>query len=224
MTQKGTIPWNKGLTKETSESVRKYTDAKIDKKRPDMISNQFAKDMKPNKTSFRKGNKSWNIGKKYSKEFVIEHGIGLNPNSRNRYKGDGVDTNQKKRRATILEKYGHFPVAKKKDSSIEMSMQKELKERSIQFVKHKFIDNIKHSYSCDIFIMPNIVIECDGDYWHKYPKGLDIDKNRNKELQEKGYLILRYWEREIKGNVQGVVDEIENVLMMTNNKKVYEVI
>jgi len=88
----------------------------------------------------------------------------------------------------------------------------------------KFIDNIKHSYSCDIFIMPNIVIECDGDYWHKYPKGLDIDKNRNKELQEKGYLILRYWEREIKGNVQGVVDEIENVLMMTNNKKVYEVI
>ena len=38
-----------------------------------------------------------------------------------------------------------------------------------------------------------------------------------------GYLILRYWEREIKGNVQGVIDEIEEVLMMTDNIKVYGV-
>ena len=44
----------------------------------------------------------------------------------------------------------------------------------------------------------NLVIECDGDYWHKYPVGTDIDHLRTKELIKKGFNVLRLWEREIK--------------------------
>ena len=40
--------------------------------------------------------------------------------------------------------------------------------------------------------------ECDGDYWHKYPIGKNIDKFRNKELIEKGFKVLRLWEHEIR--------------------------
>ena len=58
---------------------------------------------------------------------------------------------------------------------------------------------IKHGYQCDILIPSmNLVIECDGDYWHKYPVGNDIDHIRTKELIEKGFKVLRLWEFEIK--------------------------
>ncbi|GAG67123.1 unnamed protein product [marine sediment metagenome] len=40
----------------------------------------------------------------------------------------------------------------------------------------------------------NLVIECDGDYWHKYPVGRDIDHIRTKELIQKGFKVLRLWE------------------------------
>jgi len=44
----------------------------------------------------------------------------------------------------------------------------------------------------------NLVIECDGDYWHKYPIGKEIDHIRTKELIEKGFKVLRLWEHEIR--------------------------
>ena len=57
---------------------------------------------------------------------------------------------------------------------------------------------IEHGYQCDILIPSmNLVIECDGNYWHKYPIGLEKDHIRTKELLEKGFKILRLWESEI---------------------------
>ena len=44
----------------------------------------------------------------------------------------------------------------------------------------------------------NMVIECDGNYWHSYPTGTEIDNIRTKELIEKGFKVLRLWEFEIK--------------------------
>jgi very-short-patch-repair endonuclease len=58
--------------------------------------------------------------------------------------------------------------------------------------------DIEHGYQCDILIPSmNLVIECDGVYWHKYPIGNDIDHIRTKELLEKGFRVLRLWEHEI---------------------------
>jgi very-short-patch-repair endonuclease len=55
----------------------------------------------------------------------------------------------------------------------------------------------------------NLIIECDGNYWHKYPIGRDIDKIRTKELIEKGFNVLRLWESEIKGI--GIGDFIKRI-------------
>jgi very-short-patch-repair endonuclease len=85
-----------------------------------------------------------------------------------------------------------------KDSSIEVKIQNYLKELKIEFYTHKFI-NIQHGYQCDILIPNmNMVIECDGNYWHKYPIGTEKDHLRTQELKEKGFAVLRLWEHEIK--------------------------
>ena len=89
-------------------------------------------------------------------------------------------------------------VIPKKDTSIEVKIQNFLKKLGIEFFTHQYI-KIEHGYQCDILIPAmNLVIECDGDYWHKYPIGNDIDHIRTKELIQKGFKVLRLWEFEIK--------------------------
>jgi very-short-patch-repair endonuclease len=86
-----------------------------------------------------------------------------------------------------------------KDTTIEIKIQSFLKQSNIDFFTHQFITEIKHGYQCDILIPSlNMVIECDGDYWHKYPTGTENDKIRTKELLEKGFKVLRLWEHEIR--------------------------
>ena len=85
-----------------------------------------------------------------------------------------------------------------KDTSIEVKVQNFLKQLGIEFFTHQYIKEIEHGYQCDILIPSmNMVIECDGTYWHKYPIGNDIDHIRTKELIEKGFKVLRLWEFEI---------------------------
>lgn len=86
-----------------------------------------------------------------------------------------------------------------KDTKIEIKIQDLLKQLCYDFFTHQHMKEIEHSYQCDILIPAlNLVIECDGDYWHKYPVGREIDHIRTKELIEKGFKVLRLWEREIK--------------------------
>ncbi len=86
----------------------------------------------------------------------------------------------------------------KQDTSIEIKIQNFLKKLGIEFFTHQHM-KIEHKYLCDILIpCMNLVIECDGDYWHKYPVGLDRDHIRTKELVEKGFKVLRLWEFEIR--------------------------
>ena len=87
----------------------------------------------------------------------------------------------------------------KKDTTIEIKTQNFLKQMGIEFYTHFWIGRIEHSYQCDILIPSmNLVIECEGDYWHKYPIGNDIDKIRTSELIQKGFKVLRLWEHEIR--------------------------
>ena len=154
--------------------------------------------VKPNSGSFKKGHKSW-LGKIRSEDDKkkMSKGHKLNPTRYWLGKKLYEETKQKmrkKRAKQILPKY---------DTKIEVKIQNFLKTLGIDFFTHQYI-NIKHGYQCDILIpFLNMVIECDGVYWHKYPVGKEIDHIRTKELIEKGFKVLRLWEFEINGmNIQ----------------------
>lgn len=132
--------WNKGLTQETDERIKRYTDIRR--------------------------------GIKYPKDKFPNHGF----------------------RA-----YREKQILPLKDTSIEIKIQNFLKELGISFFTHQYIKEIEHGYQCDILVPSmNLVIECDGDYWHKYPVGRDIDKIRTEELIKNGFKVLRLWERDIR--------------------------
>jgi very-short-patch-repair endonuclease len=100
-----------------------------------------------------------------------------------------------------------FPM---RDSTPEVKIQNFLRQLNLDFVAHKYMREIKHSYQCDILIPSfDLVIEVDGNYWHKYPYGTELDHIRTKELQEKGFKVLRLWESEIKKmNLNDFTDKI----------------
>lgn len=101
--------------------------------------------------------------------------------------------------SNLLKETRKNQIIPKYDTSIEVKIQNFLKQLNIDFFTHQYIKEIEHGYQCDILIPSmNLVIECDGNYWHKYPVGKDLDHIRTKELIEKGFKVLRLWEFEIK--------------------------
>ena len=97
----------------------------------------------------------------------------------------------------------------KKDTLIEVKIQNYLKKLGVDFFTHQYM-HIKHGYQCDIFVPSmDLVIECDGDYWHKYPVGTEIDNIRTGELIKKGFKVLRLWEHGIKAMN---VDDFQEIL------------
>lgn len=171
----GRIPWNKGIprTEKEKESIKKGQKKLVKywlgKRRP-----KFSKKWLNNMSKAHKGRKAWNKGLKG----VFKH------------KPETIEIMKRNRSKQVI------PM---QDTKIEVKIQNFLKELKIEFFTHHYIKEIEHSYQCDILIPSmNLVIECDGNYWHKYPIGTEIDHIRTKELLEKGFKVLRLWEIEIK--------------------------
>ena len=93
-----------------------------------------------------------------------------------------------------------------KNSSIEIKMQKELDKRNIVYEKHKPLIG---KFAVDLFIQPNIVIECDGSYWHNRQDMKEKDAMRNIELKEKGYKVYRFWDHEINESPEKCINKIK---------------
>lgn len=70
----------------------------------------------------------------------------------------------------------------------------------------------------DIFIQPNICIFADGCYWHSCPRCELSDHNTvrdtyvNEQLTKHGYVVIRFYEHEIKNNVDLCVETIKKYL------------
>ncbi|MGE3225979.1 MAG: endonuclease domain-containing protein, partial [Parvibaculaceae bacterium] len=54
-----------------------------------------------------------------------------------------------------------------------------------------------------------LVIELDGGQ-HNMPDGLARDRGRTKILETRGFRVLRFWNADIFGNLEGAVDEIRH--------------
>lgn len=117
---------------------------------------------------------------------------------------------------------------KNKGSEIETLLQKELWSRGLRYRK-----NVKGiTGKPDIaFIGKKIAVFCDSEFWHGYdwenrkkdfksntgfwiPKierNIQRDIEVTNELETKGWIVIRFWGKEIKKNVSGCADKIERI-------------
>ena len=78
----------------------------------------------------------------------------------------------------------------------------------VQFYRQKVIDNYIVDFYCP---KANLVIELDGGQ-HYSEEGRYKDKQRDNYLQSQGLDVIRYSDRDIFGNLEGVVNHIQNYL------------
>lgn len=127
--------------------------------------------------------------------------------------------------------------SRKVDTKPELILRDALLNRGIQCLKALSTLPGKPDLA---FINQRLVVFCDGDFWHgkdwekrekKLSKGhnalywiskikcnVERDRKNNAELIAQGWKVLRFWESEIKNNLEKVVmviiqalDELENI-------------
>ena len=124
---------------------------------------------------------------------------------------------------------------KNKDSEIEILLRKALWKRGIRYRK-----NVGSVYGCpDIaFKGKKIAVFCDSEFWHGYdwnnrkkdfksncdfwiPK-IERNMNRDIEVNNKltacGWMVLRFWGKEIKKNPDLCADRIQRALEERDDK------
>lgn len=105
--------------------------------------------------------------------------------------------------------------AQRKISSIETKLAEALKENFIKFEQQwKYKLGI-----ADFIIKPYIIIFVDGDYWHNYPYGDLKDKIQTQYLQQQGFIVLRFWERDILSNLDNIIRIIKSFYKFKTNKR-----
>lgn len=101
---------------------------------------------------------------------------------------------------------GYLAASSGKRTSIEIKMAEELTARGIEYIEQY---NLGDKFALDFFIPEyNIVIECDGDYWHTRPEAIRRDKRKNAYVKACGFSMYRFWEREINADVEACVDVV----------------
>lgn len=141
---------------------------------------------------------------------------------------------------TKEQRHKNMAAIKSKDTKIEIMLRKALWHKGIRYRK-----NIK-VLSChpDIVIAKyKIAIFCDGDFWHgktferydvttnakywheKIKRNVERDLENTIELRDNGWTVLRFWETDIKKNldmcVEAVLFEVEHKKI--KNKNMFEI-
>lgn len=178
---------------ETLKKLFKEDKIKIFSKKGIKLSEEHKKKISEASKSGRSG---WSIYHRKIKDGIVKHHL--------------KDKKLSEERRIFLQEKRKTQVFPIKDTTIEIKIQNYLKELNIEFFTHQYID-IEHGYQSDIFIpLLKMVIECDGNYWHKYPIGNEIDHIRSRELLEKGFKVLRLWEVDIRSMT---LEDLKNKLV-----------
>ena len=76
-------------------------------------------------------------------------------------------------------------------TSIEIKMAEELTRKGIEYIEQY---NLGDKFGLDFFLPEyEIVIECDGDYWHNLPDVAKRDKSKNAYIKACGFKLFRFW-------------------------------
>lgn len=128
-----------------------------------------------------------------------------------------------KKRSGIMKKI------KSKDTKPEIMLRRELWKRGYRYRKN--FSELPGKPDI-VFIKKKVVVFIDGDFWHGYnweekkkkilnnkeywvkkiEKNIERDKENTKKLSNMGYKVIRFWEHEIKTNINKCVNEIIKTL------------
>jgi very-short-patch-repair endonuclease len=206
----------KGLCKENSKVINdKSIKTSITRKQ------MFKEDLLPRMTGEKNGmfgKESWNKNlNKYTDYRIFKYGKKISIDKKINWINKSDDEKN-----AIIKRLNVAMIQSKKPTKIEIKVNDFLSSLNLSFKKNYIINN----FLVDFYLLDyNIVLECDGDYWHANPKffdnkiltnaqikNIDRDIRKNKMLREENIKYLRFWEYDIKYNFPDVENKIKETL------------
>ncbi len=135
---------------------------------------------------------------------------------------------KKKKQKHVLTRSEQMACIRSKDTKPELLLRNILWHRGYRYRK-----NYKKVYGTPdiVFVKKKIAIFCDSEFWHgkdylngkvpktnqdywvnKFEQNIERDKRVNTTLKEGGWLVLRFWEKDIYNNLDAIVKSIEAYL------------
>jgi G:T-mismatch repair DNA endonuclease (very short patch repair protein) len=219
----GKQSWMKGKTKENNDIVKKGAE-KLSIKRKDMFKKGLLPDISGENNPMY-GKESWNYGKtKYDNEIIKNSSFKQSETMKTNWKN--LSNEQKEIRIEKLLIILSKCRLKQKNTDIEIIIKKILENMGLILNKDFFMNHRYQKFIFDIFIpSSNLVIECQGDYWHANPKFFDITKlnkiqlsnverdiRKEKFLKENNFNYMFFWEDDIKHNHEQIINKINSML------------
>lgn len=197
-----------GLTLANSEIVRIKSE-KLSKKRKDMFKNGELIPL-TGSTNPMYGSIAWNNGlTKHDDDRIFKYGLKIS-----KIKKLEWENKTEEEKSIVINRLNDAMIQNKKPTKIEIKLNKFLNGEGIKFESNHPIKNFRVDFYLKDY---NLVIECDGDYWHGNPKfynpkelgviqlkNFDRDKRKEEMLKSNKIDIIRFWEYDIKNNFNTV--------------------
>jgi len=235
---KGRIPWNKGKKGLRGKDNPMYgkTHSKLSKlrNRRSHLGKKTSSETKRKQSRAHKGKHTGKSNAMYGKHQSEKAKRRRRRTMKNRYPRGWKMTKAGKKK--IAKKYK--PQKPSKNTKIEKIIQKLCRQKKITYQSQKrfeFKVPPPHYHRVDLFIQPNVCVECDGDRFHANPKKYaqnDIiyraykskhhhrkkplrakqiwkkDKHITQELRKQGNRVVRLWGSEINSNPKKCLQKI----------------
>ena len=92
------------------------------------------------------------------------------------------------------------------NTDIERKVKAQLSRNNIGFIQQWPVDD---KFICDFFVPDlNLIIECDGQYWHNRPRTIIRDIEKDEYSKGRGYNVLRLSDAEIYQDSFNVLDSL----------------
>ena len=131
-------------------------------------------------------------------------------------------------RHTAEQRHKNMQAVKNKDTDIELALRRELWSRGLRYRKNAKDVTGKPDI---VFKRKRIAVFCDSEFWHGYdwenkkyeiksrqefwfPKierNMQRDREVTQALQDDGWIVLRFWGKEIKSDIKTCADTIQRV-------------
>lgn len=132
--------------------------------------------------------------------------------------------------------YSEETIEKIRQSTLKQMEEQTFRKTNIEIIMEKFLksNHINYKYSFilqkrqyDFLLVDyNLIIECDGDYWHANPKfypnpadwqieRIKNDHIKNEIAKRNNFKIIRFWEDDIVNNLEYVKNVINDLLATT---------
>jgi very-short-patch-repair endonuclease len=93
-------------------------------------------------------------------------------------------------------------IMSQKTSSLEVAVRRVLDALDVEHIHQHIIG----TYLVDFYLPKyNLVLECNGNYWHDFPDRIEHDKRREAYITSLGYKVVYLTEPEIRADVVGAV-------------------